>query len=191
MPGTGGTLAPHFCVRRSWGAHGGGKDQGTPRHWLCQESWGMRWVEILPRCAPGCGSGTANSGRLFQRRSAASTPQAGWGCRFPYTECVPGVRLFKPFSLLVSTSVFISILFLELIELGPVFPGLFRLSPRGCAGQEARAGRSGPAGPKEPQAPLGTCVPVPTLSQVFAKGTAGRGLGSPPGLGHLFSPESH
>lgn len=35
--------------------------RGTSRRWLCQGSWTLRWVEKLPRCTPGCGSGAANS----------------------------------------------------------------------------------------------------------------------------------
>lgn len=102
-------------------------------------------------------------------RSAALTPQGDWGCRVPYTECVPGVRLFKPFSLLLSTSVFVSFLFLELIELGTGLSGALLPPAQGCAGQEAKAARSGPAGTKEPPSPFGdpraSSYPQPSLHQ--------------------------
>lgn len=69
----------------------------------------------------------------------------------------------------LSTSVFVSFLFLELIELETGLSGALPPPARGCAGQEAKAARSGPAGTKEPPSPFGdpraSSYPQPSLRQ--------------------------
>lgn len=169
MPGTGGGgLAPPPHVRRTWGAHRG-TDKGTHGYWLCQESWGAALGGDAAQMCTRVWLWHRKLAGGFQRRSAVPTPQADWGCSVPYTECVPGVRSFKPFSPLLSTSVFVSFLFLELIELGACLSGALLPPARGCAGQEAKAARSGPAGTEEPPSPFGdpraSSYPQPSLRQ--------------------------
>ena len=81
----------------------------------------------------------------LQRRSPAQPPRPTEVAGFQSREHVPGVPLFEPFSGLPSTSVCVSFLFSELIELGTGLSGALPLSARGCASQEAKAAKSGPA----------------------------------------------
>lgn len=105
----------------------------------------------------------------LQRRSPAQPPRRTAVAGFQSRERVPGVPLFEPFSGLLSTSVCVSFLFSELIELGTGLSGALPLPARGCASQEAKAAKSGPPGPREPPNPFGdpraSSYPQPSLRQ--------------------------
>lgn len=150
----------------------------------------LRWVEKLPRCALGCGFGAANS-----PASSSAEEQLGLPGQTGAAGSIPGgcawssvIRTF------LSASLHLRLRLIPLFGIN-IRDGFSRDAsasrPRlrwpGGQGCEVRSRQ----GRGSPQVLLGTRMPVSTLSQVFAKGTAGRGLGSPPGLGHLFSPESH
>lgn len=134
-----------------------------PRKLGCCIGW-----RCCPDVHPGVALAPETRGRVpAQERSADSPSRLGLQCSI-HGVCA-WCSVIQTFSPLLSTSVFVSFLFLELIELGAGLSGALLPPARGCAGQEAKAARSGPAGTEEPPSPFGdpraSSYPQPSLRQ--------------------------